>query len=47
MQLLCDPAAREHRFMTALQVLLNEAMRLERAAALQAQPYERTPERTG
>ena len=29
------------------QKLLNEAMRVERAEALGAEPYERTPERTG
>lgn len=47
MQLLCDPQAGEGRFVSALRLLLNEAMRLERATALQAQPYERTVERRG
>jgi transposase-like protein len=41
-------AQAEHsRFVNVLRLLLNEAMRLERAAALQAQPYERTVERRG
>jgi transposase-like protein len=31
----------------AMEILFNEAMKLERAAALQAQPYERTAERRG
>lgn len=31
----------------AMQILLNEAMKLERAAALEAQPYQRTPLRRG
>lgn len=30
-----------------IEVLLNEAMKMERDAALKAAPYERTPERTG
>jgi transposase-like protein len=47
MQLLCDPEAGAGCFVTALRVLLNEAMRIERAMALQAQPYQRTPERKG
>jgi transposase-like protein len=47
MQLLCDPQAGEGRFVSALRLLLNEAMRLERAMALQAQPYQRTVERRG
>lgn len=34
-------------FVQALEILLNEAMKLERAAVLQAQPYERTTERRG
>ncbi len=46
-QLLCDAEAGEGRFAMVLRVLLNEAMRLERAAALAAKPYERTVERTG
>lgn len=32
---------------TAMQTLLNEAMKLEREYALRAAPYERTPDRTG
>ena len=32
-------------FASALEILLNEAMKLERTAVLQADPYERTPER--
>jgi transposase-like protein len=47
MQLLCDPQAGASRFVSVLRLLLNEAMRLERATALQAQPYERTAERRG
>ena len=31
----------------ALQILFNEAMKLERSAVLEAQPYERTPLRRG
>lgn len=46
-QLLCDSQGGEGRFVSALRLLLNEAMRLERATALQAQPYERTVERRG
>lgn len=34
-------------FVSALEILVNEAMKLERAAALHAAPYERTPERRG
>ena len=34
-------------FANAMQILLNEAMKLEREAALGAQPYERTPTRRG
>ena len=34
-------------FASALEILLNEAMKLERTAVLQAEPYERTPERRG
>lgn len=34
-------------FASALEILLNEAMKLERTAVLQAAPYERTPERRG
>ena len=47
LQLLCDPEAGDSRFTAVLRLLLNEAMKLERAAALGAQPYERTEERTG
>ncbi len=47
MQLLCEPQAEHSRFANVLRLLLNEAMRLERATALQAQPYERTVERRG
>jgi len=47
MQLLCDAQAGEGRFVNVLRLLLNEAMRLERVAVLQAQPYERTVERRG
>lgn len=47
MQLLCDSSAGEGRFVSALRLLLNEAMRLERAQVLQAGPYERTSERRG
>jgi transposase-like protein len=31
----------------SLQILLNEAMKLERSAVLEAQPYQRTPQRRG
>ena len=31
----------------AMQTLFNEAMKLERSAVLEAQPYERTPRRRG
>lgn len=34
-------------FAAALEILVNEAMKLERAAVLQAEPYQRTPERRG
>lgn len=47
LQLLVEPAAGDSRFTAVLRLLLNEAMKLERAAALGAQPYERTAERTG
>lgn len=47
LQLLIDPEAGDSRFSAALRLLLNEAMKLERAAALGAQPYERTDARTG
>jgi len=47
LQLLIDPEAGNSRFSAALRLLFNEAMKLERAAALGAQPYERTDARTG
>jgi putative transposase len=47
MQLLCEPQAEHSGFVSVLRLLLNEAMRLERATVLQAQPYERTVERRG
>ena len=34
-------------FAAALEILLNEAMKLERAAVLHAEPYQRTPQRRG
>jgi len=46
-QLLCNQEVGEDRFLAALRVLVNEAMRIERAAVLQAQPYERTSARQG
>jgi len=46
-QLLLEPEAGESRLAAALRIVLNEAMKLERAAALGAKPYERTDERTG
>ena len=47
LQLLIDPEAGNSRFSAALRLLFNEAMKIERAAALGAQPYERTDARTG
>jgi transposase-like protein len=47
MQLLCDSSLGEGRLISVLRLLLNEAMRLERTAVLQARPYERTAERKG
>ena len=47
LQLLVDPEAGDSRFTAVLRLLLNEAMKIERAAALGAQPYERSQERTG
>lgn len=46
-QLLGESAGGADRFARLLQLLLNEAMRLERSAALGAAPYERTEERKG
>ena len=34
-------------FASALEILVNEAMKLERTAALHAEPYQRTSERRG
>ena len=45
LQLLADEGF--DGFATALEILLNEAMKLERAAVLQAEPYQRTPQRRG
>jgi transposase-like protein len=47
LQLLYESDAGNSRFTAVLRLLLNEAMKLERAAALGARPYERTEERTG
>lgn len=47
LQLLMEPEAGDSRFSSVLRLLLNEAMKLERAAVLGARPYERTEERTG
>ena len=47
LQLLCESESGEGRFTAVLRLLLNEAMKHERAAALGAKPYERTEERTG
>jgi len=52
LQLLTDSGSSEPRagtngFMTVLSVLLNEAMKVERSAALGAGPYERNLERKG
>lgn len=46
-QLLSESTGGADRFARLLQLLLNEAMRLERSAALGAAPYERTEERKG
>ena len=37
----------EHKFARVIEKVLNEAMKLERAQVLKAQPYERTEEREG
>jgi len=47
LQLLMEPEAGDSRFTAVLRLLLNEAMKLERAAVLGARPYERTQERAG
>jgi putative transposase len=46
-QLLCEPEVGPGRLTAVLQLLLNEAMKIERAAVLGARPYERTEDRTG
>ena len=46
-QLLSESAGGADRFARLLQLLLNEAMRLERSTALGAAPYKRTEERKG
>lgn len=40
-------ANKDNKFSRVIETVVNEAMKLERAQALQAQPYERTDERTG
>jgi len=45
LQLLTDEGS--EAFAASLGILVNEAMRAERSAALQAQPFERTEARTG
>lgn len=45
LELLCDQGF--EGMAQAMQVLLNEAMKLERSAALCARPFERTPQRRG
>lgn len=47
LQLLIDPEAGDRRLPAVLKLLLNEAMKIERTAALGARPYERSEERTG
>jgi transposase-like protein len=50
LQLLADPQDHTQNgdfFAAALRLLLNEAMKIERAQVLGAQPYERTEERRG
>jgi transposase-like protein len=47
LQLLMEPEGNDSRFIAVLRLLLNEAMKLERAAVLGARPYERTQERAG
>ena len=45
LQLLTDEGS--DAFAASLGILVNEAMRAERSAVLQAQPFERTESRTG
>lgn len=40
-------ANKDNKFSRVIETVVNEAMKLERAQALQAEPYERTDERTG
>jgi transposase-like protein len=40
-------ANKDNKFSRVIEIIVNEAMKLERAQALQAEPYERTDERTG
>lgn len=40
-------ANKDNKFSRVIETVVNEAMKLERTQALQAQPYERTDERTG
>lgn len=40
-------ANKDKRFSRVIETVVNEAMKLERTQALQAEPYERTDERTG
>ena len=40
-------ANKDNKFSRVIETVVNEAMKLERVQALQAQPYERTDERTG
>jgi transposase-like protein len=47
LQLLFESEADSGRFTSLLEILLNEAMKLERSTVLGAQPYERCSERTG
>lgn len=47
LQLLCDGSAGENRFLSVLNLLVNQAMEIERASALGAGPYERSSERIG
>jgi len=40
-------ANKDNKFSRVIETVVNEAMKLERTQALQAEPYERTNERTG
>lgn len=40
-------ANKDNKFSRVIETVVNEAMKLERTQALQAEPYERTDERTG